>query len=47
MDDPRCDDTPDLFGDRLDLTLSGAAVVAVIVALTLLIERVLRRRPRG
>lgn len=46
MGDPRCDDTADLFGNQLDLILIGAALVAVVVVLTLLIERVLRRRSR-
>lgn len=43
VDDPRCDDTADLFGDQLDLMLIGAAVIVVIAVV---IDRTLGRRVR-
>lgn len=49
VDDPRCDDTADLFGDQHVLLLIGVAIVAVIVViavLAVLIDRTLARRTR-
>lgn len=46
VDDPRCDDTADLFGDQHVLLLIGVAIVAVIVVIVVLIDRTLARRTR-
>lgn len=43
---PGCDDTADLFGDRLDLVLLFGAAIAVIVVIAIVLDRMLRRRAR-